>query len=90
MAKLIGAGKVPARVAASATQAGALDTNAMSLLGVFGPAGKMKAMVRLPGGRIKTVQNGSRLESGRIVAIDKDGVMVHRTGSTKRIQIPGD
>lgn len=77
------------KVNAAATQKGELHRNSVSVLGIFGPQEKLRALVRLSSGRIKEVERGDRLASGEIVAIDKDGVLLRQSGRTKRIDIPG-
>lgn len=79
--------KTPATVARHATTRA--DTSGFTLLGVFGPEARMKALVRLSGGRVKQIETGARLPQGRVVAIDADGVMVERHGKTHRIPVAG-
>lgn len=79
----------PDKVAELATTEQAIETGSFNLLGLFGSPEAMRALVRLPGGRIKTVEPGSRLPGGRrIVAIDATGVMVTRRGQTRRFDMP--
>lgn len=77
-------------VQSAATQKGALKRNSVSVLGVFGPETQMNALMRLASGRVKQVKAGSRVGSGRVVAIDAQGVMLRQSGQTRRIAIPGD
>lgn len=84
------AGTTPANVAAQATTSGVLDRNDLALIGLFGQAGDLRALVRLPNGRIETVQTGAKLASGRIVGIDENGMMIQKNGKAQRIAIPGD
>lgn len=80
---------VPDKVADLATTEHAIETGSFNLLGLFGSADAMRALVRLPGGRIKTVEPGSKLPGGRqVVAIDTTGVMVARRGQTRRFDMP--
>ncbi|MGR3758829.1 hypothetical protein ACUXV3_01645 [Roseobacteraceae bacterium NS-SX3] len=81
--------KTPAHVAGYATQNNALNRNSLSLLGLYGPAGNLNAIVRLPGGRTRTVQRGSRIASGQVVGIDENGVLFQKNGRTQRIPMPG-
>ncbi|WP_254444624.1 hypothetical protein [Ruegeria arenilitoris] len=76
-------------VKSAATQRGALKKNSVSVLGVFGPARNMRALVRLSSGRVKEVETGSRIASGTVMAIDEHGVMLRQSGQTKHIAIPG-
>ncbi|KUJ80934.1 hypothetical protein AVO45_06170 [Ruegeria marisrubri] len=77
------------KVNGAATQRGALSKHSVAVLGVFGPANNLRALVRLSGGRIKEVKPGSRVGSGKVIAIDATGVMLRQSGQTKRITIPG-
>lgn len=89
MANLIGAGRTPARVAATATARGVLDRNRLTLIGIMGPASAPRALVRLPGGRIKEVAPGDRLSQGRVLAIDADGLVLQSGGGTRRLTVAG-
>ncbi|MEX0349782.1 MAG: hypothetical protein AB3N15_10205 [Paracoccaceae bacterium] len=71
----------------AATQRGALKTGVISLLGVYGPKDAMRALVRMPGGRVKTVKPGARLSGGRVAAIDADGLIVEKNGQAKRMTL---
>lgn len=84
------AGKTPARVAAVATQKDAVATSGLVLLGVMGPATDARALVRLPGGRVKQIRPGERLAQGRVLGIDEEGMMLERGGKTLRITVPGN
>ena len=83
------AGRTPATVARSATMPQVLDTGEMALIGLSGGAKSYHALVRLPGGRIKKVAAGDHLSWGRVVAIDENGLVYHRSGKTTRITLPG-
>ncbi len=82
-------GETPENVAALATRPAALDHAAVTLLGVFGSSDSLRALVRLPGGRIRQVEPGQRLGLGRIAGIDATGLMLTKNGRTDRIAIPG-
>lgn len=83
------AGKTPATVAGLATTPQVLDSGQMILIGLSGGAKGYHALVRLPGGRIKKVTAGDHLSWGRVVAIDENGLLYHRSGETARITLPG-
>lgn len=83
------AGKTPANVANLATSSQGLDLKGLTLLGVFGPTDTLSALVRLPGGRTKTVQSGDKLGSGTVLGIDVDGLMLSQFGQTQRLSLPG-
>jgi Tfp pilus assembly protein PilP len=82
-------GETPAKVAQMATKSHVLNNTTLSLLGVFGSDGDMQALVRHPGGRVEKIKTGERIVLGRVLAIDKDGLMVERNGQARRIGIPG-
>jgi hypothetical protein len=82
-------GATPENVASHATLTDALDRSALNLLGVFGPSEDLKALVRLPNGRVQQIGTGKRLAWGQIVAIDAAGLMVLKNGKTRRIEMPG-
>ncbi len=83
------AGGTPATVADLATRPQALEPGEMVLIGLTGSARGFRALLRLPGGRIRTVTPGDRVAWGRVVAIDETGVVFHRNGETQRITLPG-
>ncbi|WP_299983034.1 pilus assembly protein PilP [uncultured Ruegeria sp.] len=76
-------------VKSAATQAGALKKNSVAVLGVFGPKAELQALVRLSSGRVKKVKHGNRVGSGKVVAIDEEGVVLRQSGQNRRIDIPG-
>lgn len=78
-----------ALVADQATQTGALHKSGLGLLGLFGAEGDLRAMIRLPNGRVKTVQKGSRISRSKVLGIDAKGVLLESSGQTRRIEMPG-
>lgn len=78
-----------ATVAGHATQPGAMNRSATTLLGIFGPERNLEAMVRTPGGSIRKVKTGATLPAGKIVAIDHKGLLLEKGGETVRLVIPG-
>ncbi len=76
-------------VKSAATQTGALNRNSVAVLGVFGPKAELQALVRLSSGRVKKVKPGSRVASGKVIAIDENGVVLRQSGQNHRITIPG-
>ncbi|MCA0870234.1 pilus assembly protein PilP [Seohaeicola saemankumensis] len=82
-------GKTPANVAATATQKSALDTGSLTLIGVIGRAPDARALVRLPGGRIKEVRPGERLSQGQVLGIDEEGLILKSGGQARRVTLPG-
>ncbi|WP_293573146.1 hypothetical protein [Phaeobacter sp.] len=81
--------RTPANVAHHATQTDALPKGDISLLGLFGESTRMNAMVRLPSGRTRIVQLGSRVSGSEVIAIDHQGLILHRRGESSRLTMPG-
>lgn len=79
----------PRTVAKAATVENALPRNSTSLLGVFGPESNMQALIRLSSGRTKRMRIGGRISGNRILAIDKNGLLLENAGKTQRLAIPG-
>lgn len=84
------AGSTPATVADLATTRQALDDGGLTLIGLTGSAKGYRALLRLPGGRIKKVTPGAQVAWGRVVAIDEKGLLFQRNGETKRLALPGN
>ncbi|MBK0326834.1 hypothetical protein I5535_05945 [Rhodobacteraceae bacterium F11138] len=82
------AGQTPANVARIATQDRVLERGHTGLIGLFGPPGKLSALVRDASGKIRRLKIGDRLNRGRVMAIDKDGVMIERNGRSLRMTLP--
>jgi len=78
-----------AKVAHLATQSDALNQTSLTLMGLFGPAQDLSALMRLPSGQMRRVKRGTRLTSGRIVGIDSQGVLLEKHGTTRRLNMPG-
>ncbi|OIQ34584.1 MAG: hypothetical protein BM559_06155 [Roseobacter sp. MedPE-SWchi] len=76
------------RVAQQATQANVLPSRGLNLLGLFGAENNLQAMVRLPSGRVKTVKTGSRLAQGRVLGIDRAGLVLEKSGRSQRFEMP--
>ena len=83
------AGRTPATVADLATTPRALDENDLTLIGLTGGAKGYRALLRLPGGRIKRVSPGTQVAWGRVVGIDEHGLLFQRNGETRRLALPG-
>lgn len=78
-----------ATVNKAATQPGTLKQNSTSVLGVFGAQDDMRALVRTSSGRVKQIKTGARINSAKVVAIDKDGLILQKNGRTERLNIAG-
>jgi len=59
-----------------ATVQGALDLGRLAVIGVAGAPGSRRALVRRPGGRVRTVEAGDRLGRNRILRIEPEGVVI--------------
>ena len=75
-------------VAVHATESSVLNRNTLNLLGLFGPQQDLRALVRLPGGRIVQVAPGARVSGETVAAIDENGVILQKHGQTRRIAMP--
>lgn len=90
MTNQIPAGPTPAPVAALATTEGALDERGLTLIGLTGTdTTGFRALLRLPGGRIREVETGTRLPQGQVVAIDDSGLILQRNGKAHQLTLPG-
>ncbi|MDE3237703.1 MAG: hypothetical protein KGN33_01940 [Paracoccaceae bacterium] len=75
-------------VAKEATIVGAINLNRINLLGVFGTAENRTALVRLSGGRVKTVHVGDVLDGGRVAAIGEDMLYYVKNGRNVQLTLP--
>ncbi len=80
-------GRTPANVAQHATETDVLPKGEPALVGLFGSKGKMRALLRYPGGRIVKLEPGSRVGWGRVVGIDSDGVAIQKGGRLQRLRM---
>ncbi|EBA02389.1 hypothetical protein RB2150_16487 [Rhodobacterales bacterium HTCC2150] len=79
-----------ASVARSATQRNAIRLNAVSLLGVTGKSNAYRALVRLPSGRIKTVEVGDRLDGGKVASIGSGSLSYVKSGRNVVLKMPDE
>jgi Tfp pilus assembly protein PilP len=77
-----------ASVARQATTKNALNLSRVALLGVFGTASGRYAMVRQPGGGVKKVVVGDRLDGGQIAAITTNAVQYQKGGRVVTLSLP--
>jgi hypothetical protein len=77
----------PERVASLATAKEAVDMSNTLVLGVFGPDTDLRALVRLPSGRVREVTRGARLNTWTIAGIDEEGLVLQRRDKTTRMAI---
>jgi len=82
------AGSTPANVAKMATLPGVLSSGGTILIGLFGLENDLTALVREAGRRIRKVKPGQTLSGGRVVGIDKEGIVLERAGRTWRLDLP--
>jgi Tfp pilus assembly protein PilP len=66
-----------------------LTLRKLNLLGIFGTDNDLRALVRLPGGRVRQVRTGTRLAAGKVVAIDAEGLILLKGTRSTRIALPG-
>lgn len=76
-----------ASVARAATQARAINTREINLLGVSGPSSNRTALVRLPNGSVERVRVGDQLDRGQVTAIGEDELVYVRRSRTIRLRI---
>ncbi|MEM7319246.1 MAG: hypothetical protein AAF408_09525 [Pseudomonadota bacterium] len=74
-------------VNSAATQRGALNRSGVVLLGVFGPQNSMRALIRMPGGQVREVKPGARLNGGKVAAIDAEGLILQKNGTANRLSL---
>ena len=71
-----------------ATHEGALEMRRLTLIGLFGPQDALQGLLRLPSGKIVTVQTGTRISAlGRVVGIDTEGLLIDQNGPLGRLPI---
>lgn len=68
-----------------ATISDAIDLRALALIGIFGPEADLRALIRLPNGRIERVGVGDRVARQDVVAIGADAVVLARGSKTQRL-----
>jgi hypothetical protein len=59
-----------------ATRPGALDLDRLTVIGVVGTPGAMRALVREPRGRVRTVSAGDRLRPGKVLRVEPGGLVI--------------
>lgn len=80
--------KAPSNVAKRATDPNELNLSKVSLLGTFGKTGSMRALVRLPSGRVVNVSVGDRVDGGRVVAIGQSELRYVKSGRNQTLKMP--
>ncbi len=77
-----------ASVARAATIDNALPLRKLTLIGVYGPANKRHALLRLPNGRFVKVSPGDRVDGYDVAAISRDAIRIRRRGRDTVLVIP--
>ncbi|MEO0990753.1 MAG: hypothetical protein AAFX00_07380, partial [Pseudomonadota bacterium] len=82
--------RVPTRasVAREATEQSVLALNRLTLIGVSGPQGDRRALLRTGTGRILRVSLGDRLDGGQVVSIGSSTISYVKGGRTHEMVIP--
>ncbi|MGH1369303.1 MAG: hypothetical protein ACRBCL_11870 [Maritimibacter sp.] len=63
-------------VAMNATKTDRIALDELALVGICGEPGKMRAILRLPSGEIRTLSQGDKTEIGRLTEIEATGVVL--------------
>lgn len=84
------AGRTPKKVATHATRINMINPNKTALIGLFGAQEDLNALIRSPNGKIQRVKTGKRLGIGKVVGIDKYGVMIEKNDRSWRMSLPTD
>lgn len=74
---------------ATATIRGALDLDRLAVIGLAGAPSSRRALVRLPGGRIRSVAPGDRLRPGRILRIEPEGLILETREGAALLPLAG-
>ncbi len=72
-----------------ATREAVLPMRALSLLGTFGTADALQALLRTPRGNILRVHAGDTVGGDRIAAVESGLVVLERQGKTRVLRMPG-
>lgn len=78
----------PSNVASRATDSNELNLKKVNLLGTFGKSGAMRALVRLPSGRVINVSVGDRVDGGRVVAIGQSELRYVKSNRNYTLKMP--
>jgi type IV pilus biogenesis protein PilP len=80
--------QTPPQVAQTATQTTNDLNGALILLGTFGSQTDPHALLKLRGGRTKTVTRGDSVNGKTVVAIEDGRVALARNGAAEWLEIP--
>lgn len=81
-------GTTPRTVAQIATTENALNLRRVNLIGVYGRPNDRSALVRLSNGRYIKVEQGDRLDGGRVAAISESALRYVKSGRNITLQMP--
>lgn len=82
-------GPIPGGVARAATIDNAMRLRDINLIGVFGRPNDRRALVRMANGRYVRVEVGSRLDGGRVTAINDSSLRYTKSGRSVTLNMPG-
>ena len=74
--------------ASAATTHAAIDRDTPQLIGIFHLQDGPRALVRLPGGTVRTVFPGSRLGRALVTAIGETAIFLDRDGAETVLSLP--
>ena len=77
-----------AKAESLATEEGLLPLGEMSLIGTMGTDTLRRALIRLPGGKIRQVGVGDRLRGQHIDAIEPERLLMSRNGRQSILAMP--
>ncbi|WP_421703931.1 hypothetical protein [Aliiroseovarius sp.] len=85
----MGTTDTPQIVKDEATQNAALKRSRAMLIGTAGANGEMRALVRMAGGRVQSLEVGDRLEGGKIQAIEVGRLLLAKGSQVQEMILPG-
>ena len=80
--------ETPAAVADAARMDDAIDLSEIALIGLFRAGDEARVMLRLPSGRIDTVNLGERSRAGVLVAVGDDWARFAKGGAETELRMP--
>lgn len=75
-------------VALNATKPARIALDETALVGICGEPGKMRAILRLPTGEIRTLTEGEKTELGRLTEIGETGVVITKPSGLSAFMSP--
>ena len=79
---------IPAAALAAATTRARLSRHSPTLLGTLHGPGTARALLRLDGGRVRTVETGTRVGQATVAAISEGVVILNDRGRALRLEMP--